>query len=181
MKRILALIIVLLVIGIVVLQVTIYLQKPRDQDATASLPRVTPIAAKSAATTVYIDSSAKNVQVDDDITFTVAMDTQNNVTGATLHFTFNPSVIEITSIVPGSFLQNELGKKIDPTGAITYSVGTLKPTPGRGTIAIITARALSPASTGMPLLHIEASSVVLELKNNQSVLKSTSDAYVTID
>lgn len=76
------------------------------------------------------------------------------VTGVEIHLSFNPKVVRVADITPGDFLQNPttLSKKIEnKAGKVVYTVGTLTPLPGKGTVARVKFSAVRPDTTKVSL------------------------------
>jgi hypothetical protein len=134
------------------------------------------------ATTVSITPSSKTISVGDTTDFTVQMNTQTNtVSSVDLEITFNPQVISIESVTPGSFLPVVLSTpRIDSTtGTIKGSFGVNASAPQQGTGIVATIKVKAKA-TGTSALSFGSGTRAAALSESTDVISVKTPASVSV-
>jgi cohesin domain-containing protein len=104
-----------------------------------------PALAQGAAA-VRVDPSTSSVQVNDTVSICIKVDNIANLTAFELHLSFNPAVVEVTSLTNGGFVAADFTAQniFDNTaGTIDYAIAQLNrpPVQGSGTLLCISSRA----------------------------------------
>jgi hypothetical protein len=135
-KKILAILVLLMMIASVV--VAVFVTKRRQELRLRAEPATVLSLVPAQATQVEGDIFSLDIQIGTN---------ENQVYGADLYLSFNPQVIEVLSISPGTFLTNaqELGETIidNETGRVIYSLASLTYGQGTGILATLNLKAAS--------------------------------------
>jgi len=110
-----------------------------------------PALAQGAAA-VRVDPSTSSVQVNDTVSICIKVDNIANLTAFELHLSFNPAVLEVTSLTNGGFVAADFTAQniFDNTaGTIDYAIAQLNrpPVQGSGTLLCISSRAKAVGSS----------------------------------
>lgn len=117
------------------------------------VPSTTPRAEVTPAHTASLFLSPNTLTLDKnkEATVSVVVSSTGELTGVELHLTYDPKVLTVSQISPGDFFQNPsvLFEKIDSQkGEAVYTLGTLTPLSGKGTVARIKVAAKALGSSG---------------------------------
>lgn len=141
------------------------------------------------ATSLTISPSTQNKAPNENVTFEVVMNTGTNlVTGVDLRMTFDPSVLEITSITKGSGIVN-----LDATianvfnnnaGTISFAVYTVdksKAVNGSSLQAlVVNAKVKSGAPSGVTRINFESTTSIAGVDEGQNVLTNASSGNINV-
>jgi LysM repeat protein len=110
-----------------------------------------PVLAQGAAT-VRVDPSASSVQVNDTASIAIKVDNIANLTAFELHLSFDPAVLEVTSMTNGGFVAADFtaqNKFDNAAGTIDYAIAQMNraPAQGNGTLLNIVFHAKGAGST----------------------------------
>ena len=106
----------------------------------------------------------------------------NTVSAVELHIRYDPKLLNNVTIEPGRFFQNPtvLAQSVNSdTGVALLIIGTLSPRRGDGVIAIFHATTAATLSSAMTL-SFDPATQVAALGENETVVKSTTDATIPI-
>ncbi len=164
MKKVL--LIIAFVLILVAVPVTLLVVKQRQEIRQRAAP----------ATTLDLEPSTKTVQVGDTFTLDVVLDTnnQNRAAAAEINLTFNPTFLEGVSFAAGDLMPFVLAEGQVGNGTATIIVGSQSAggqgggVSGRGTIAVLTLRALQPTG-GSPTMVDFASTTQVSGANPEDV------------
>ena len=125
---------VLIILGVVTVGTVYlsnnYLKNVSSPPTKVNLPQTTTIPSVQA--TLTLEPATTTINKGDKSTYTVKLVSENTKAVAVeTHFTFDPQVIKILSLEPGTLLPEpqELLRVIDTNkGTLAYALGTLKPT-----------------------------------------------------
>ena len=140
--------------------------------------------AAGAGTTLTAYASADTVSVGEEFLIRIDIDSGGNlVTGVQLELTYDPAVIAVETVANAEFFPNpiEYAKKNDKgKGKIIFATGSLDGRKGSGIVARLKAKALRKTKGAAEILTIESTSLVTELGNTKSVLRSVKGASIVI-
>ncbi len=178
-NKTLVLVVGLIILTAVLLVITLTVKR-------SSLPSFSNDSASKMA-----DIAHSTVTVSDDVRVASAAGTYqtdvilepngNKVTGIQLDLTYDPKVITVTDVAPGSFFSNPtvLDKTIDTqTGKITITIGTAfgsDPVTETGSVAVLT---FKKVGEGNVVINVAPTTLVTDSRYSQSVLNTSVSADI---
>ena len=146
--------------------------------------RQEPRKRAAAEVTMWLEPAAPQVNVDDEVTFNVMVDTTStyNLIQADIHLTFDPAYFSPVSISNGSFLPNILDAGGVTSGTAYISLGSslTQPAQGQGVLTVLTLKAIAPVGATNVVVADTTYLTSLQLGSGTNILSSRLPAVVTI-
>lgn len=168
---------ILLIIGIIIVltsvPVGVFLVKREQELRLRAAP----------ATTLFLSPDTRSWNVGEIFNVNVNVNTGGNqITSVDLVLNFDPAILEVINIIPGTFLPSptEIQKNINnATGSITYSFYTTRENAksGEGVLAVIS---LKGKAAGISALTFSPQTVISALQEDQNVLTGATGGTYTI-
>lgn len=171
MKKVLLIIFIVLILAAIPL--TVFLVKQQQEIRQRAVP----------ATTLYLEPATVTQNAGDIFTLSVMINTsENQVSAAELHLSFDATYLEAVSIQNGTFLENVLVSGEVGTGTASITLGASPQTPkqGTGTLAVLSMRALADTPTPTQVSFASTTQVAAIGEGAVNVLVASQPAVVTI-
>lgn len=144
--------------------------------------------ATDAKATVRVDAADATTQSGQTLTVPIRAENMTDLTAAEFHLSFDPQMLEVTAINPGTFLQADFVAQNNfdnNAGTIDYAIAQINKAPaqGSGVVFEIVFRAKSPGSSpvqfratsaapaGVLLANAEAKAIDVSLINGAITIK----------
>lgn len=154
--------------------------------AIASLVGTPPALAQGGAA-VRVDPASQSATVNGTVNVAIKVDNISGLTAVELHFSFNPSVLEVTSMTNGGFVAADFSAQNvfnNTTGTIDYAIAQMNRTPatGSGTLLNITFKAKANGTSNITLNPTPAvpSGMLLSDQNGTSLPASFTNGTITV-
>jgi hypothetical protein len=181
------LLIVIILLFVIAIGVSLFMlyRSPRyiqqSGENTTTNKEIPAVPASTASTTLFVDVDTATVSTNK-LEIPVTIDTgYNTVSVVELQLSYDAKFLSEVSVQPGDFFSNPMiiENTIDSTkGTIVFTISSLTPRQGTGSIAIITG---IPAEKSSSItLRIESKSRVAAIGELRSVLKNTRDGTVQV-
>ncbi|NIT03515.1 hypothetical protein GTO10_01065 [Candidatus Saccharibacteria bacterium] len=138
--------IVVLFVMLASIPVGVYLVKKRQEIQLRAAP----------STVLSLEPAAETYGVDEVFTINVQIDTGTNIVAAAdIDLSYDPQVLSAEDITSGTFFDsptqppNELRKDLNTPGKIYYSIGSLAPKQGSGTLASISFKGIAEGTSAV--------------------------------
>ena len=144
-----------------------------------------PVLAQGAAT-VHVDPSTLSVQVNNTANIAIKVDNIANLTAFELHLSFDPAVLEVTSMTNGGFVAADFTVQNtfdNAAGTLDYAIAQMNRTPaqGSGTLVNIAFRAKATGSSNVTTRPTQAAPDGLLLADPNGIAIQTSWVPGTIN
>jgi len=145
-----------------------------------------PVFAQNAAV-VRADPTNATVNVNDSVTISIKAENVANLTAFELHLSFNPAMLEITSLANGGFVVADITAQEtydNAAGTIDYAIAQMNraAAQGSGTLLVINFRAKANGASSIALRATQAapSGILLSDTNGTSIQVSWTGANITV-
>lgn len=177
-----AIIVICIILASLVFLVVLSKRSEKDKKEAPSAPNRSQL--KQPATSISAIPQKGEVTVGEKFSVDIKVTTGNNqVTGVQLELSYDPAVIVIDSISEGDFFANPIilaNKQDAKKGEIIFAVSSFDGKKGQGTLAKLSARALKKTNGQEQVITIEPSTLVTEIDNAKSVLRTRTGAFLVI-
>lgn len=171
------------ILAVTVLLATIFTFDPIQRGFAQPQAPTPPRATQEQERTVRLALAPAQVILapKEQTTISVIVETEKErASAAEIRLSFDPKVANVASIKPADFWEdaNVLLSEIDnQKGNVTFTVGTLSPKTGKGTLAKIVLRA---TAVGVATVNLTEESKVAALGKTGNVLAGTTDAVIRV-
>jgi LysM repeat protein len=146
-----------------------------------------PAFAQGATAVVRTDPATASVKVNDSFTVLVKAENIANLTAIELHLSFNPAVLEVTSLINGGFVVADFTAQNtydNNAGTIDYAIAQMNRAPalGNGTLLGINFRAKANGASTIAVRPTQAApgGILLSDKDGKAIQASWAGANITV-
>jgi LysM repeat protein len=147
----------------------------------------TPALAQGTTAVVRTDPATAAVKVNDSFTITVKAENIANLTAIELHLSFNPAVLEVTSLTNGGFVAADFTAQStydNTAGTIDYAIAQMNRAPAQGSGALLGIN-FRAKTDGISTITVRATQAVpggilLSDKNGTAIPASWAGSTITV-